>query len=468
MATFRDKVVTVTLTYGATTINETEFDIPLILTGHNVTDNLVDIYTSEDDMLSAGFSEDSPAYKMAVLLFSGLMPPEEVIVGKRDVTNFTLTPTAVDSTAYTITLKRGTSSKTFSFTSDTSATQEEIAAGLVALINADTTWSPRITVAESNGVITLTPVSGTYVDVGYGDNMTYSATYTNSITEDITNIGETDNTWFYILADSHATADVLALAAYAESNDKVYAFSSQDTAIRDNEDGNLLSTLVDTAYNHTWFTVWMSTANSVFPEASAVAQICSATPGTTTMHGKTLVGVTLEKLTTTQESNIVAQNGNIYRKEHGALFYRDGFVVSGLFVDFIVHSLWFKARLDESIFTLIKSRSMLGGGVRATTSGIELIRQAVMTNPIQVGITNGSIANEVTTSDTTGLKIDLSPTVYIPSRADMTDAQISARLVENMVVEYVYAGFFHYVKVQVNVLTNRTATNNTSNSTTVN
>ncbi len=89
------------------------------------------------------------------------------------------------------------------------------------------------------------------------------------------------------------------------------------------------------------------------------------------MHGKTLIGVTLEKLSTTYESQIVAQNGNIYRKDHGTLFYRDGFVVSGLYVDYIIHSLWFKARVDESLFTLFKQQSMLGSGVRATTAGLE-------------------------------------------------------------------------------------------------
>jgi len=86
MATFRDKVVTVTLNYGATAINETQFDIPLILVGHNVTSDVTNTYTSTDAMVSAGFSVNSAAYKMAKLLFDGLYAPERVIVGKRDIT----------------------------------------------------------------------------------------------------------------------------------------------------------------------------------------------------------------------------------------------------------------------------------------------------------------------------------------------------------------------------------------------
>ena len=466
MATFRDKVVTVTLVYGATSITETEFDIPLILTGHNVTDNTTDVYTSASDILSAGFSESSPAYIMATLLFEGLMPPEEVIIGKREITSTVLTPTVANQTEYTITLKHGTTTKIFSFTSDASATAEEISTGLSDLIKADTTWSARVTVSTSDDAINIQPVSGVYADVAYSDNFSKTINYASTITEDITAVAESDNTWFYILSDSHAASDITSLASYAETNDKLYAFSSQDTDIVNAEDDNILATLVDTGYNNTWFTLWTSDADTTFPEASAVAQICSATPGTTTMRGKTLVGITLEKLTTTQETNIVTQNGNIYRKEHGLLFYRDGFVVSGLYVDYIIHALWFKARTEESLFSLFKTQSMLGSGVRATSSGIELVRQAVTVSPIQVGIANGSIATEVTTSDTTGLKVSLAPTIYIPSRADMTNTQINNRIIEGMVIEYVYAGFFHYVKVQVNVLTNRTASTASTTATT--
>lgn len=466
MATFRDKVVSVTLVYGATTISETQFDIPLILTGHNATGNLVDVFTSTDAVLAAGFSVNSPAYVMSELLFNGLFSPDEVIIGKREVTAFTLTPEAEDSTAYTISIKHGTASKTFSFTSDTDATVAEITAGLAALINADTTYSTYFTVASSSTAITLTPVSGVVADFAYSDNFVATKSFASNITEDISAIAEKNNTWFFLLSDSHESSDVEACASYVEEHDKVYFFSSQDEDIRDNVDDNLLITLVNTGYINTCFALWMSDADVVYPEAAVVGSICSAQPGTTTLHGKTLVGVTLEQLTTTQETNIVSNNGNIYRKEHGLLFYRDGFMVNGYFFDYVCHALWFKARVEESLFSLFKQQSMLGSGVRATTSGLALIRQAVLENPINVGILNGSIANEVVTSEDTGMYVNLKPTVYIPSRADMTNTQINSRIVEGMKIEYVYAGFLHYVKVQVNVLTNRTATTTSTNSNT--
>lgn len=324
----------------------------------------------------------------------------------------------------------------------------------------------RVAVSQSEGELIVSPVAGSYVDVAYSSTFTSQIVYSGDILEDISALADEDSTWFYLLSDSHATADVMALAGWVEEYDKVYFFSSQDPAIADNVDGNLLATLGNTGYNNTSLALWMSNADTVFPEAAVVGSICSAQPGVTTLHGKTLVGVTLEKLSTTRENNIVSLNGNIYRKEHGTLFYRDGFMVSGFYADYVIHALWFKARLDESLFTLFKQQSMLGSGVRATSAGIVLIRQAVTANPIQVGISNGSIANEIVTSEDTGLYVSLKPTIYIPSRADMTTSQINQRLVEGMVVEYVYAGFFHYVKVQVNVLTNRTSSTSSSSSNT--
>lgn len=466
MATFREKVVSVTLTYGATAISEVQFDIPLILTGHSVTGNVVDYFTSSDALLAAGFSTSDPAYQMAKLLFDGLFAPQQLIVGKRDVDQFTLTPIVTDSYTYVVTIKNGTKSKDFKFVSDDTATAQEIVVGLTEMINADTTYSAFFTVANDGAKMTFAPKAGAYASLS-SQGFTRATTYENSILEDLTAISNEDNSYFWVVSDSHVDQDIIDVAGYVEEHDKVYFFSSSQAGIRTKATDNILERLGDMGYKNTCFSLWMTNADTVFPEAAVVGSICSAQPGTTTLHGKTLVGVEIEKLDQTSENYIVQQNGNIYRKEHGVLFYRDGFMVNGFFVDYVVHALWFKARVEESLFALFKQQSMLGSGVRATSAGIALIRQAVMANPIQVGIRNGSISNEVVTSEETGLLVSLKPTVYIPSRADMTDAQINARLVDGMVIEYVYAGFFHYVKVQVNVLTNRTANVQNSNSTTV-
>lgn len=455
MATLIDKVIDVTLVFGSAVIETAVFDIALILAAHNVTENTVDVYTSTDAMLQAGFASDSPTYQMASLMFQGVGAPDQIVIGRRQLENYTITPTAVANAIYTVTLKHGSVSKAFQFVATSSPTVTEIATGLQTLISADTTWNTRVTASVTGNNLVLTPVEGEALDVSVGTNLVQVRNVSSDILEDITAVADVNNTWFWMVSDSHVPTDVMNLAGYAQEHDKIYWTSSQDTAVVNAEDGNILQELMLSGYRNTGFAMWRTDADTTFPEAAVVGAIAAADPGTTTLHGKTLIGLAVQKLTTTQETNIVAQNGNIYRREYGQNFYRDGRMVDGNFCDTIHHALWVKARVAESLFALLKRRSDLLSGVRFTSVGLGQVRQAIWDNPLNQGILNGSIANEINVSTETGMREDLRPTVYVPNRADIPTNDIAQRVLNGVVVEYVYAGFIHYIKVQVNVLVDR-------------
>lgn len=455
MATLIDKVIDVTLVFGSAVIETAVFDIAMILAAHNVTENTVDIYTSTDAMLQAGFASDSPAYQMASLMFQGVGAPDQVIVGRRQLSTYTVTPTPVPDAIYTVTLKHNSVSKSFQFVATATPTAVEISTGLQTLITADTTWNTRVTATVSGDNLVLTPVVGQSLDVSVGNNLSISRTVSSDILEDIAKVADVNNTWFWLVSDSHVPEEVMDLAGYAQEHDKIYWTSSQDPSVVNAEDGNILSQLGLAGYRNTGFAMWRTDADKTFPEAAIVGAIAAAAPGTTTLHGKTLIGLPVEKLTTTQETNIVAQNGNIYRREYGVNFYRDGRMVDGNFCDTVHHALWVKARVGESLFGLLKRQSDLLSGVRFTSTGLAQVKQAIWDNPINPGILNGSIANEINISDETGMREDLRPVVFVPNRADIPTNDIAQRVLNGVVVEYVYAGFIHYVKVQVNVLIDR-------------
>lgn len=69
-----------------------------------------------------------------------------------------LTPTVANSTAYSIVVKTNAISRTYTYTSDGSATAAEIVDGLVALINADTTMDNYVTSANVSNVLHVTEV----------------------------------------------------------------------------------------------------------------------------------------------------------------------------------------------------------------------------------------------------------------------------------------------------------------------
>ena len=73
---------------------------------------------------------------------------------------------------------------------------------------------------------------------------------------------------------------------------------------------------------------------------------------------------------------------------------------------------------------------------------------------IQRGILAGMISNE-TPKSSTGEIIDLRPVVTIPSLADISEDDLANRTLNNVIVEVIYTGFVHYVKVNVDILLTR-------------
>ena len=138
---FIEKIVQVDLALGTVPLSTTFFNLPLIISTNAVMSTRTQRFTSLSAMTSAGFASDSAAYKQASLMFGGVNKPDSVLIGRRAMTTAVVSFTAVNTTAYTITLRSGTSFKTFTFTSDADATAAEIATGLQTLIAADVVWN---------------------------------------------------------------------------------------------------------------------------------------------------------------------------------------------------------------------------------------------------------------------------------------------------------------------------------------
>jgi hypothetical protein len=81
----------------------------------------------------------------------------------------TLTPTVQNSSAYSVELFNGTVRETYNYTSDATATAQEIVEGLAAAINAGTAFDAT----EDNSVIQITSVSGV-LEVQPSSNLTAS------------------------------------------------------------------------------------------------------------------------------------------------------------------------------------------------------------------------------------------------------------------------------------------------------
>lgn len=454
---YSEEIVDVTIADATQPLSTTSFNLPLILATHNVFSTRTQRYTSLSALTSAGFAQTSAVYKQASLIFGqNVNTPTSVLVGRRAMTTAVVSFTAVNDAIYTVTLRSGTSYKTFSYTADSTATASEIATGLQTLIAADVTWNAIVTATVATSTIVLTPIVGKYFDVSVGANSTVAFNSVEAIADTMTAIDAENSDWYWLTADTHVDADVLALASYAEANKKQYITSSQATAVRDKTVGNILLQLQALGYECTTFAKWKADADSTYPEAAIVGCMAGRdldANGTDSLNGKTLVGIQTDTLTVTQKDNIVSSGGNIYDSFRSSGFYREGRTVGGKYLDLVVFKHWLRVRIQESVGSYLKRQSDVGRAIRFTTDGIATIQQAIYNNPINVGIQNKTISNE-TPRQADGTVEDWRPKVTIPNLADITTDDLANRILNNVQVEVIYTGFIHTAKITANVLLN--------------
>lgn len=438
-----EDIVDVQITLGDRPITQAGFETPMILTAHAAYTDRQRSYSDADALVADGFASGSNVHTMVQDLFSGNNPPAEVLVGRRALTSFDITPDVENSADYTVNIKASTSSsdytKTFTITSDANATATEIVDALAAAIEGDTDIgnTPQVVNAVNTGdvlVITL-DTNGTKLSVGAGtSNLTVRSTASETVDDAILAVVNETDDWYFLMSDSHSETDVKDLAAYAETNTKMYATSLQDADIYTSSTTDLLSDLQDLQYDHTIVTVHKE-ADKEFAEGGVIGAMAGLTPGSSTLHGKTLPGVPLSTWTRTQGNFITSKNGNVYTSIGGVGFYQDGKVVSGRFFDIIRGADYLEARMEEDIFALIKRYSDLGRKIPYTGAGITIV-ETEMYKRMNISIGEGFLAATPP------------PVVITPKVSDISANDKANRLLPDIPFEATLAGAIHRVKIR--------------------
>lgn len=454
MATYEPKVIDVQLVLGAAALETSQFDVPLFLAQHNNFSERYRAYTTTTALADDGFDVNGIVYKAAELMLSGVAKPSQFYVGKRSISEYVVTLPLAAAEAFTVTFTDGGIATDFSFT----ATIEDEAAILneiKSLIDLSA-FASQVTTVVSVNTMTITVDPSATFTVTVTPNMSVASTV-EDVTTALNGIQEETNQFFWLAQDSHVEADVLDAAAWAEVNKKIYVWSSQDVGIRDNTLDNTLQKVAELSYNNTCFAMWAPDADTSVPEAAVIGAYAATIPGTSTMHGKTLIGVTPNKLSESQRINVVTWNGNLYTRDKGVGFYRDGRMASGVFLDYMHYALYFAARVEESLFGLLKRKSDLLSKVTIDEDGAALIAQALYDNPLNRDIANGAIFGDknglIQNSD--GSSSDLRPKIIIPDRSQITADDLANRVWRDLLVEVVYRTPVHYIKIRAGVILDR-------------
>ncbi len=321
-----DSIVQITLTRGSTPVDTASFQIPLVLATFTNFSERTRVYT-DMDAVEDDFNDGEAVHELAEKLFGqttvGAKPPS-IVVGRRQVSLATFTPTVADSTVYNVTL----SGILYTFTSGVGATATTIVTGLKAAIGAPA----GITVGGTT-TLTLAPtVAGTPWSVVVSANLVGVNTATETWVDALAAVSDENDTWYALVTSTHVAADVEALSDAINARRKIMGTSYSDT-------GAIAATTTDIAYKLSaknadrTFGVYLPTADTEYPEAAWIGAQLAYTPGSNDWDKKRAVGVNRSVLNDTARVNLRNKNSNMYTRVAGVDIFQDGDTFGGSPID---------------------------------------------------------------------------------------------------------------------------------------
>lgn len=357
-------------------------------------------YTDLTGMTGDGFSASGTAYKMVQRAFQQNPRPASVKVGKLTApatqsVKFGLVDSPANTTLYGFTMQRGAVSVDIAYTSDSSATLAEIVTGLAAAVEASSLGAD-VAAAASDTNTKCNIVEGTPGTLSYYSNWTSNLTYAD-VTADpgttygaqITAIRLADADWYGLAIDHNCLNLIKSAQAVVETLDALGGYNVSDSDAYDSgtstDAGKAMMAL---SYGRV-LTGFDLDDTGGYMGVAMLAERFPHDPGSDgaggTFHGKTLVGVTPDALTSTQKTNLRAKNYVVYITTAGRNHTLDGKVAGGEFADVVRGLDWFRIRTEERIAAAIldndkipytdRGISIILGIVRAmgrTAEGVEL------------------------------------------------------------------------------------------------
>ena len=376
------------------------------------------------------FATSDAEYKKASALFSQPLKPEKIKIGRRrsalaQVANIEVASVS-DDTEYKVILN-GTE---YSFTSGVSATANDIVDGLVSAINGG---SDPVTPSDNGDNFDLTAdTPGQSFDVTVTTNLTFTTTTNNKgMADDISRAEQVDPAWYFLIITTSLDLDILEAAKSIESSIKLFFYETNSADVKNNVANNIAAQVSAKGYDRT-VQVYISTSTDE-ADAAWVGGQAPKSPGSITWKFKTLKGVTVDDLTSTEKANLEANNVNYYTPIGGQSIMQQGVCSSGEFIDIMRGTDWIHARIEENVYAALVNQDK----IPFTNAGIDVIKskiKQILLKAVGLGILVDEPARPLKVS---------APDITLISANDKT-----TRLLQNVTFEGFYAGAIHKVKIQ--------------------
>jgi hypothetical protein len=147
----------------------------------------------------------------------------------------------------------------------------------------------------------------------------FDATTDPGIATDLAAVFAADSDWYGLLLDSNSSAEILAAGQWTESNKRLFAFQSADTACKDPASTTDILSRMQALTLFRSVPAYHSKLGSLEGSMAAawVGERFPDTPGTDTWVQRPLAGIEVDELSQTELLAILAKNGNAYVKIQG-------------------------------------------------------------------------------------------------------------------------------------------------------
>ncbi len=198
-------------------------------------------------------------------------------------------------------------------------------------------------------------------------------------------IAPANNDWYFVILTSRDFDDIKAVAAWASANEKIMGVSvgSVDNSVSVDS----IKTLGSEIASDRCF-ILAHQVPSKFGEAGIIGKMAPKRPGTTWKF-KTVNTLTNSGYDTTDTASFKAGSVNTYIEQYGILMFTEGYMTDGSFIDVRRAKDYIKARMAESIMSLLINNDV----VPYEISGITAVK-AVIEGSLKLRAQEGIIAKD--------------------------------------------------------------------------
>lgn len=199
-----------------------------------------------------------------------------------------------------------------------------------------------------------------------------------SYTQALNDIINNNSKWFGLVTTTTTKADILEIAAFTETNRKLYCAGTSDSGCIDpTATDDIMSELKDLSYEFTACSYHTDIANSRI-DAGILGRFLGASAGSNIAKFQTLAGCTVDDIGTNGEIAIEGKYGSYYTDLAGMNCYSDGFTASGKRMDLIRDREWLKQESQLRVVALLKNYSDRNEKIPYSDEGFAIITTSVL------------------------------------------------------------------------------------------